>query len=128
MFKVLVSARVYPTEDPEKVKDAITNLFPTKDVTIEGEEAMARPADVERFMMSIRQMRILDAVRGKMRHGVVGNTTTFYLNKQAAHAGKISAAEGDPPLGNITVMIESDNIEKTIDEIAPMTVNGEVVG
>ncbi|MCE5295665.1 MAG: hypothetical protein LLG16_00990 [Euryarchaeota archaeon] len=127
MFKVLVSARVFPTEDPEKVREAITNLFPAEDVTILGEEMVAKPTDIERFMMTIRQMRILDAVRGRMRHGVIGNSTTFQLNKQAAYAGKVSAAEGVPPLGNITVIIESDDIEKTIDQIAPMTVNGEVV-
>ncbi|MFA5312912.1 MAG: RNA-binding domain-containing protein [Methanomassiliicoccales archaeon] len=127
MYKVLVSARVFPTEDPEKVREAITNLFPTEEVTMEGEEVVARPADIGRFMTTIRQMRILDAVRGRMRHGVDGNRSTFHLNKQAAHAGKVSAAEGVPPLGNITVTIESDDIEKAIDEIAPMTVNGEVV-
>jgi hypothetical protein len=127
MFKVLVSARVFPAEDPEKVREAITNLFPAEEVAIEGEEMVAKPTDIERFMTTIRQMRILDAVRGRMRHGVIGNSTTFQLNKQAAYAGKVSAAEGVPPLGNITVRIESDDIEKTIDQIAPMTVNGEVV-
>lgn len=128
MYTVLVKARVYPTEDPEKVREAITNLFPAGDISIEGDVMIARPKNLEKFMLAIRQMRILDAIRGRMRQGMSGNTTTFDLNKQAAHAGKVSAAEGCPPLGNIVIMIESDDIEKAIDEIAPMTVNGEVVG
>src|SRR5512145_2808707 len=128
MMRVLVKARLNPTEDEARVRRAITNLFPTDDITIEGEDVVARPQDLEMFMMLIRQLRILDAVRGRMRAGVEGNTTTFQLNKQAAFAGKVSAAEGVPPLGNITVTIESDDIERTIDAIAPMTVDGEVVG
>lgn len=127
MFKVMVSARVHPTEDPDKVREAITNLFPTEDVVIDGDDMVARPADIERFMMLIRQLRILDAIRKKMRAGMVGNMTMFQLNKQAAYAGTVSAAEGAPPLGNIMVMIESDDIERSIDNIAPMTVDGELV-
>lgn len=124
---VSVRAKVYPTEDAEKVREAVLNIFPTENVVVEEDEITARPTELGTFMTLIRQHRILDAVRGRMIAGIEGNRTTFHLNKQAAYAGKVSMAEGSPPLGNITVTIEDDDIEASISQIAPMTVDGEVI-
>ena len=56
-----------------------------------------------------------------MRRGIKGNSTSFRLNKQVAAIGKISFSEESHALGDIEVIIESEDIEALIDSIAPNT-------
>lgn len=124
---ITVRAPVRATEDPEKVRQAILNLFPGSEVSLAGDTLVARTASLERFMTMIRNQRILDSARQLMREGVRGNCTVFLLNKQAAFVNRISAAEGRHALGHIEVTVEAGDIEGLIDEVAPRTVNGEEV-
>lgn len=118
---------MYPTEDPVKVREALLFIFPEGSLEESGSEVVLRTEDVSLFMDLIRRSRILDAVRSQMRHGMSEGRTTFLLNKQVAAAGRLSLTEGKAPLGSIEVTIESEDIEKAIDRIAPMTVDGEEV-
>jgi predicted RNA binding protein with dsRBD fold (UPF0201 family) len=127
MLRLEARASLFPTEDPEKVRQALLNIFPDGTIELVDEEMILRAEQMDRFKQTIRSLRILDSTRNAMRHGISGNSTSFSLNKQAAYAGKVSQAEGAPPLGNINVWIEADDIEKAIDVIAPQTVNGEEI-
>jgi predicted RNA binding protein with dsRBD fold (UPF0201 family) len=127
MLRLEARASLYPTEDPEKVREALLNLFPGGMVELVDEEMVLRSEQMDQFKQTIRSLRILDATRNSLRKGISGNSTSFSLNKQAAYAGKVSQAEGAPPLGNINVLIEAEDIEKAIDSIAPQTVNGEEI-
>lgn len=125
MLRLEARASLYPTEDEEKVRQALLNLFPSGTIDLEGDGLVLRSEEIDQFKHTIRSLRILDATRNALRKGISGNFTSFSLNKQAACAGKVSQAEGAPPLGNINVRIEAEDIEKEIDSIAPQTVNGE---
>lgn len=127
MLRLEARASLYPTEDPDKVRQALLNLFPGGTVELVDQELVLRSDQMDKFKQTIRSLRILDATRNAMRHGISGNSTSFSLNKQVAFIGKVSQAEGVPPLGNISVRIEAEDIEKAIDAIAPQTVNGEEV-
>jgi predicted RNA binding protein with dsRBD fold (UPF0201 family) len=127
MVNLMARTRVFPTEDEAKVLQALSNLFPEGVIEKEGDDLVCRSAELDEFKELIRRDRILDATRVTMLKGIVGNSTTFSLNKQVAVVGKVSMAEGDPPLGKIIVTIEADDIEKEIDVIAPRTVDGEEV-
>ena len=127
MVSVVAKAKVYPTEDPAKVRQALLSIFPGADLQ-EGEgEMVARTDDLGHFMGQVRRQRILDATRVVLIRAVQGRSTELHLNKQVAFLGKITFAEGNAPLGNIDVMFEDDDIQALIDRITPRTVDGEEV-
>ncbi len=113
-----------PTEDPEKVRTAILNLFPDSEIKIDQEEAVAKAVSMERFMTLIRNQRILDSIRHALLAGTTSGAAIISLNKQAALAERVSLSEGKTALGSMEVTIESEDIERLIDEIAPRTVDG----
>ncbi len=113
-----------PTEDPEKVRRAILNLFPESEIAIDGGEVVAKTLSLERFETMIRNQRILDSVRHALLAGASPGSTVISLNKQTAFVDRVSLSEGKAALGNIEVTIESEEIERLIDEIAPRTVDG----
>ncbi|HUT27865.1 MAG TPA: RNA-binding domain-containing protein [Methanomassiliicoccales archaeon] len=124
MVDTVARARLFPTEDPEKVRKALLNLFPAAEMTTQGDEMIGRTEDLSRFKELIRNHRILDSTRAVMLRGVSEGTIIFQLNKQAAYVGKISFAEGRSPLGPITVVMIVSDPEATVDDVAPSTVDG----
>ena len=127
MATVTVSCPVYPSEDPEKVRAAVLNIFPTAQLTLaEGE--LNGPADLTCFAELIRRQKILDTTRAQMIKGAHGGPrkTVFRLNKQVATVGKVSFVDYSTALGTIAVCVDTGNedIETLIDRVAPITVNG----
>jgi len=126
MVDTVARARLFPTEDPEKVRKALLNLFPAAEVTTEGDEMIARTEDLSRFKELIRNHRILDSTRAVMLRGASEGMITFQLNKQAAYVSKISFAEGRPPLGPISVEMTVSDPGAIVDDVAPGTVDGVI--
>jgi hypothetical protein len=113
-----------PTEDPEKVRTAILNLFPECEIAIDPAEVVGKTASLDRFKTLIRNQKILDSVRKSLLSGMTSSSTVISLNKQAALVKRVSLSEGRTALGNMEVTIESDDMERLIDEVAPRTVDG----
>ncbi|TMI33845.1 hypothetical protein E6H28_00860 [Candidatus Bathyarchaeota archaeon] len=126
-FHVHSETEVRPTEDPEKVKKAVTNILRGEvevrqldewsgKIILEGKD---QPS-LERFRMILQRDRIRAAARSILRRSVDGNRLVFYLNKQAAYAGHVSfsAPEGESPLGPIHVIVETGNPDQLIDWLA----------
>jgi len=126
MVKVVASARWYPTEDIERVRRCLLNIFPGAELSENEETVTATAGDLARFKELIRNHRILDSTRAVMLRGMADGEISFRLNKQAAFVGKISFAEGNAPLGHIEVIIKGDELEALIDNVAPRTVDGEI--
>ncbi|MHC1679692.1 MAG: RNA-binding domain-containing protein [Methanomassiliicoccales archaeon] len=126
MVEVVASARLYPTEDAERVRRCLLNVFP--EAVLEEDEGTirAKTDDLSRFKEIIRNHRILDSTRAVMVRGMTDDGITFQMNKQAAFVGKISFVEGNAPLGHIEVIINGDALEALIDGVAPQTVDGEI--
>ena len=132
---VKVSALVYPTEIEEKVKKAITNLFPVELHTEEfGIPRLCGESDLESLRLlhlRLREERILDTARHVLMSGISGNTTQFRLNKQVAFVGKVNFPAGEESLGSVYVEISTENREdllKIIDWLAPKTIDGKPIG
>jgi predicted RNA binding protein with dsRBD fold (UPF0201 family) len=121
---VTIRTALRPTEDPEKVRTAILNIFPQSEITAEEGEIVAKTGSLDRFKTLIRNQQILDSVRHKLLDGMASGSTSISLNKQAAFVKRVSLSEGRAALGNIEVTIESEDIERLIDEVAPRTVDG----
>jgi predicted RNA binding protein with dsRBD fold (UPF0201 family) len=129
-IQVVVEVEVNPTEDLEKVKEAITNLFPAAsiDVTSRGRKSLLVATTegikgLTEFHSRIRQERILAAARRVFRRGTQGNYITFYLNKQVAYAQRISFCDpfGESPLGPIEVKVRCDDTKEVIDWLTRVT-------
>ena len=127
MPSIEISCPIYPSEDPEKVRDAILKVFPDADLEMSEDDITGTAGSIERFSKQIRKQKILDTTRSVLIHGKRGNRTRFFLNKQVAFVGKISFCEEKTILGTIKVVITDDDLDDLIDKVAPVTVDGEEV-
>ncbi|MCX8170079.1 MAG: hypothetical protein N3D72_03200 [Candidatus Methanomethyliaceae archaeon] len=130
--KVIVRAKLNPTEDESKLMRAIVNLTGFENYRKEHEgnfEYIIQEGD-ESLLIRLRELlrreRILDAARRVIMQGVEGQTITFHLNRQVAYVGHISFCkpEGESPLGPITFHIWTENVKELIDWLATRTIGG----
>ncbi|MCX8173184.1 MAG: hypothetical protein N3F63_01025 [Thermoplasmata archaeon] len=120
-MEVRIRVPVFPTEEPEKVIIAVTNIFPDAVLVFEDEKILSGTAkSIEHFATLVKNAKIRDSVRAELLRNLSGNRTHFRLNKQVAFAGGVSFSVGEP-LGEIYVEIEDAELKKVIDRIAPDT-------
>ena len=126
MLLCRVRVPLRPTEDPEKVRASVTNLFPgaTLRETTFGFEADV--GDLGRLRELIRSQRIPDTARGAMLHGLSddGLSAAFLLGKQAAAVGRAHFGALGGPLGELDVALEGGEpfeVERAIYWLAPDT-------
>lgn len=124
-MQITATAACHPTEDREKVRRALLNLFPDLEIEDAGTSLVARSDNGDALREAILNQHIRDTARSVMLRGVRENSTRFTLNKQAAFMGKVSFIEGPVALGGIEVLIEDDRIEGIIDHLAESTVEGQ---
>ena len=129
MLSVKLYCPVYPSEDPEKVKTAILKIFSDAVLEVSESEIKGTTDNLNKFARQIRKQEILDTTRALLLKGMRGNTdrTLIRLNKQVAFMGLISFSEERTILGTIKVIIEDDELEALIQNVAPETVDGEEV-
>ena len=120
-----VEAIVNPSEDTQKVIDAIANLF-----TRCSPEVSFRSRVVGRAVGSDSLAILYEQVRSRSAMGVlrrmlldnrVGDSTSFLLNKQAATSGiaAVIEEEQESPLGPIRVTISCEELDSLIDWLVP---------
>lgn len=127
---VFVETEIYPTENEENVKTAVTNFLDNATITVKPAakgNTLTAVAKGEKSLIKLRNMlhndRIRDAARRLLFKSIRGNMISFCLNKQVAFAGHISFSEqtAESPLGPIRVNIETDNTELLIGWLAEKT-------
>lgn len=111
--------RVNPTEDVEKVKEAVERVLGNLEFKFRGQGgrggilhfSSTSQESLLKFKRIIRQDMVRDAVRSYLLARVEKERIRFYLNKQVAYAGHISLCEpeGESPLGPIEVEVECPN-------------------
>jgi predicted RNA binding protein with dsRBD fold (UPF0201 family) len=125
---VHVEVEVNPTEDLEKVKLAVENIFGAVTFEVEsrtwGQLLIAETAGTEGLtklhnLLSREQIRA--AARKVFFNGLNEKSLTFYLNKQVAYAGHISFCQqtGESSLGPIKVQIRCSNPQELIEWLTP---------
>ncbi|MET1160170.1 MAG: RNA-binding domain-containing protein [Thermoprotei archaeon] len=127
-MNIRVIAYVKPTEDVEKVKEAVRNVFDGEILVFEEGNGYYRIEGIaysrkalEKLYELIRIEQIIPATRNYLLRNTRGNTITIMLHKQAAYMGKISLVDSDreSPLGAIRIIIEHANPREIIDWLAP---------
>jgi len=120
-----VEAIVNPSENAQKVIDAIANIF-----TRCSPELSFRSRVVGRSVGSDALSILYEQVRSRSAMGVLrrmlldnraGDSTWFLLNKQAATSGIAAIIEDqqESPLGPIRVTISCEELDKLIDWLVP---------
>ena len=117
-----IFSSINPSEDPNKVKNAIQNVIPDCNIQIEkfsikGESENINSLDtIHQYILSMHHQRIYKKI---LERNLTRNSTWFYLNKQAAFAGKVILCEesDESPLGPIRVVLTSNKIEQIIEKL-----------
>ncbi len=119
---------VKPTEDEEKVRRVLRNLFPASEIqrlqTHDGDVKLQLTGEdvdcLSTLRNLIKQERIRSAARSMLVKSTTGNHLRFFLNKQAAFAGRVSFCEtaDESPNGPVIVQIEAPDTEMIIDFLA----------
>jgi len=127
--EIEIETDIHPTEDENKVVQAVKNIFPDAEIEIEGGKLKARAWDLRKLRDLLRRQRILDTARSELMRRRSGNEITIYLNKQTAYVSKVNFAEEDAILSPIRVTFRLYGIPvgKFIDYLAPPTKAGRPV-
>jgi predicted RNA binding protein with dsRBD fold (UPF0201 family) len=126
-IEIKVEASVNPSEDPQKVIAAIENVVERCYPEFRyGSRAVGRARGAEALSLIYEQVRSRSAM-GVLRRMLLdnrsGDTTWFYLNKQAASAGIAAVIEDEQesPLGPITVTLDCEELDTLVDWLVPET-------
>jgi predicted RNA binding protein with dsRBD fold (UPF0201 family) len=120
--KVVLEARVSPSEDPSKVAGALGKVVGEEPGgVVAGSDSARLVTENVRAMTRIRdQLRdrhVRSAARRQLLLNRSGRSTSVMLNRQAAAAGvlAICGSSEESPLGPIYLTIESDRLDRAID-------------
>lgn len=137
---VLVRCPVNPTEDSQKVEQALKHIIGPQKVTYEEHNETSELVfnDSNRNSLgfvrqSIHKERIIDAARKRLLSNWNGTSTQIHFDKQAAFIGKLRVIDDStplPPLGTIEVVIvfdTEDQFEEFLSWFTPPTKDGRVI-
>jgi predicted RNA binding protein with dsRBD fold (UPF0201 family) len=121
--KIEMVCPVNLSEDPEKVKLAISNIFPYSDIKNENFSIKAQSHELrslEKIYETITSTQSYKSYTRNLDNNLEDDKTWFFLNKQAAFVEKIAICDEaeESPLGPIKVTLTSSNIDGIIDWIA----------
>jgi len=121
--KIEMTCPVNLSEDPEKVKQAISNVFPFSEIKNENFSIKAQSKELrslEKIYDAILSNQSQKSYTRNLEDNLDNDSTWFFLNKQAAFVEKVVICDEteESPLGPIKVILTSSNIDGIIDWIA----------
>ncbi len=121
-LRVTVEASLAQSEDPGKVKAAVSNVLGECRYSVnEDSRRMAITSDdvasITKLHDQLRDRHVRAAARRLLISRREGNRVTMMFNRQAAHAGVLvlCGSEAESPLGPIYLSIESENLDGVIE-------------
>ena len=124
-IELKVEAAVNPSEDPQKVIDAIERVIDRCSPEFRfGSRVVGRAAGTEPLSLLYEQVRSRSAMgvlRRMLLDNRAGDSTWFLLNKQAATAGiaAVIEHEQESPLGPIRVTLSCEELDSVVDWLVP---------
>ncbi len=127
--EVEIFTEVHPTEDQQKVVQAIKNFFPDAQIDADNGHLKAVAKDLTTFRNLLRKQKILDTTRTELKENIFDNTVRIYLNKQTATVSKINFTEEDVVLSPLRIefRVYGIDMDRFIDYLAPQTREGKPV-
>jgi hypothetical protein len=111
---------IYPSENPQKVEQAVSNVLDGMNFKTNTDSLNATSKNLEslsKIYEIIHSRKSQKNYRRQLNQNLMGDSTWFYLNKQAAFSNVIalcSEAE-ESPLGPIKIILNSKNIDRVIE-------------
>ena len=119
---IQIFCEIKPSEDPEKVKLAINNIFPDLTLEITDTDISGKSNNIQilsQISKSIHENNIKKTYQRILKNNSNSDSSWFYLNKQAAFVNTVALCNeaNESSLGPIKVILRSNDIEQTIDSI-----------
>ena len=113
---------INPSEDPDKVKIAVNNIFPDMELEISDTQITGKTNNfsvLSSISKSIHEKNIKNTYQRILKNNNDGESTWFYLNKQAAFVDTVALCSeaNESSLGPIKVILRSNDIEQVIESI-----------
>lgn len=123
-LEITVEAQVNPSEDAEKVKDAIQKIIKFIEPDISQNRIISSTNNEKSLYLiyeQIRDKQILAVARRLLLRNMAKDSTYILLNKQAAYMGRLNICEdeNESPLGPIKLIVQTPYINEFIDWLAP---------
>ncbi len=121
--KIEIVCPVNLSEDPDKIIQAISNIFPHSTIKNENFSIKAQSNELrslEKIYESVISTQSQKSYTRNLENNLDGNSTWFFLNKQAAFVDQVAICDEaeESPLGPIKVILNSSNIDGIIDWIS----------
>ncbi|WGI17809.1 RNA-binding domain-containing protein [Methanonatronarchaeum sp. AMET-Sl] len=135
MTEIKLKTPIYPTEDQEKIKNLIKNLFPEIEIQIKkinqkkSLTANGNKQSLKKIREKIWEQKIIDTTRTVLHKNKEKNKTSFSINKQSATNQKINLKDNDI-LGTINIEIKEKTpkkLQETINWLTPETEDGKPI-
>ena len=119
---IQIFCKINPSEDPEKIKLAIINIFPDLTLEITDTDITGKTDNIQilsQISKTIRENNIKKTYQRILKNNSNGDSSWFYLNKQAAFVNTVAlcSEENESSLGPIKVILRSNDIEQVIESI-----------
>ena len=119
---IQIFCEINPSEDPEKVKSAINNIFPDLPLEITDNDITGKSTNIQvlsQISKSIHENNIKKTYQRILKNNSNSDSSWFYLNKQAAFVNIVALCSeaNESSLGPIKVILRSNDIEQVIDSI-----------
>ncbi|MDC4231978.1 MAG: hypothetical protein M8319_06595 [Nitrosopumilus sp.] len=119
---IQIFCEINPSEDPEKVKLAINNIFPDLTLEITDTDISGKSNNIQilsQISKSIHENNIKKTYQRILKNNSNSDSSWFYLNKQAAFVNTVALCSeaNESSLGPIKVILRSNDIEQVIDSI-----------
>ena len=119
---IQIFCEINSSEDPEKVKLAVNNIFPDLTLEVTDTDITGKSNNIQilsQISKSIHENNIKKTYQRILKNNSNSDSSWFYLNKQAAFANTVAlcSEENESSLGPIKVILRSNDIEQVIDSI-----------
>jgi len=119
---IQIFCEINPSEDPEKVRTAVSNIFPEIELEVSDFDISGQTSNIEilsQVTKSIHEKNTKNSYQRILRKNNDGDSTWFYLNKQAAFVNTVALCSeaNESSLGPIKVILRSNDVEQLIDSI-----------
>ena len=119
---IQIFCEINPSEDPEKVKLAVNNIFPDLRLEMTDTDITGKSNNIQilsQISKSIHENNIKKTYQRILKNNSNSDSSWFYLNKQAAFANTVALCSeaNESSLGPIKVILRSNDIEQVINSI-----------
>jgi hypothetical protein len=119
---IQIFCEINSSEDPEKVKLAVNNIFPDLTLEVTDTDITGKSNNIQilsQISKSIHENNIKKTYQRILKNNSNSDSSWFYLNKQAAFANTVALCSeaNESSLGPIKVILRSNDIEQVINSI-----------